>query len=280
MNKPFKSDLVLREEISETSLRAYHVGFDQNKFRLNPLVDIIRKVIPEFAFGIHDGNTVLMTEIVDKLQEAALSVFDTDKYKKRGEFGELILHLLLRDYCNTVPLVSKIYFKDSINVAAHGFDGVQVTVDGKINKLWLGESKLYVNGKAGIMDLVKDLKTHVEADYLRKEFSLIKRKVPINISEREKWIELLDKHQTLDKIFASIVIPLVCTYSSSIFANHKAETKQYLNDFKVECGALHQMFNNKKIKTKCEVVLMLLPVPSKDELNTQLFKRLKAMQKI
>ncbi|WP_330558188.1 Hachiman antiphage defense system protein HamA [Acutalibacter sp. 1XD8-33] len=33
---------------------------------------------------------------------------------RRGEFGELILHLLLRDFKNTIPLISKVYFKDSI----------------------------------------------------------------------------------------------------------------------------------------------------------------------
>jgi hypothetical protein len=35
-----------------------------------------------------------------------------DKDLARGEFGELILHLLLRDFHDTVPLLSKIYFKD------------------------------------------------------------------------------------------------------------------------------------------------------------------------
>lgn len=34
-------------------------------------------------------------------------------FKNRGEFGEIILHFLLRDFKNTIPLVSKVYFKDS-----------------------------------------------------------------------------------------------------------------------------------------------------------------------
>ena len=157
MPRPFKSELVLREQISEATLRAYHVGFDQNKFRLQPLVNIIRKVIPEFALGVYEGEALLLTEMVDKLKEAADTVYLTDKYKKRGEFGELILHLLLRDFCGTIPLISKIYFKDAHNKTVHGFDGVQVTTNGGVNKLWLGESKLYINGIAGVRDLAKDL---------------------------------------------------------------------------------------------------------------------------
>ncbi|MEI3544396.1 MAG: Hachiman antiphage defense system protein HamA [Alistipes communis] len=69
-----------------------------------PLVETIRRVIPEYALGYHVGYNIPQTEIVDRLQEAAKTVYTTDKYKKRGEFGELILHLLLRDFCNTIPL--------------------------------------------------------------------------------------------------------------------------------------------------------------------------------
>ena len=53
-----------------------------------------------------------MNQMVDRLAEAAKTVYTTEKYKKRGEFGELILHLILRDFFETVPLLSKIYFKD------------------------------------------------------------------------------------------------------------------------------------------------------------------------
>ena len=127
MPRPFQSELIIREHISEATLRTYHVGFDQNRFRLQPLVDVIRRVIPEFALGIYGGTSVHINMMIDKVLEAAQTVYETDKYKLRGEFGELILHLLLRDFCHTTPLVSKIYFKDAINVTVHGFDGVQVT---------------------------------------------------------------------------------------------------------------------------------------------------------
>jgi|GEM_PF-6414220 len=39
MKRPFSSDLVITEQISDPFLKAYHVGFDQQKFRLTPLVD-------------------------------------------------------------------------------------------------------------------------------------------------------------------------------------------------------------------------------------------------
>ncbi|MBK6949599.1 MAG: DUF1837 domain-containing protein [Haliscomenobacter sp.] len=81
-------------------------------------------------------------------------------------------------------------------------------------------------------------------------------------------------------IFSSIVIPMVCTYNSSLFASHNDETQQYIDDFKKECEALHDEFNRKKPASNLEIVLLLLPVPDKDELNTELDARLKAMQRV
>ena len=279
MAHPFESDLVLSEQISESTLRVYHVGFETNKFRLAPLVEVIRKVIPEFAFGYHNGMNIPLTEVVERIAEAANTVYLTDKYQKRGEFGELILHLLLRDWCNTVPLVSKIYFKDAHNATVHGFDGIHITVEGDKKKLWLGESKLYLDGDSGVKELAKDVINHVNGDYLKKEFELIRRKIPQDIPEVEFWMNLMHKHKNLDEVFDSIVVPLVCTYSSKIFNDHSDNTNAYFEALEKECRALSDVFRG-KVDTEVELLLLLLPVPCKDELNTELDIRLKHMQKI
>ncbi len=53
--RPFKSDLVIDDRISEPFLRTYHVVFDQKQFSLQPLVNINRKVIPESSLGYYCG---------------------------------------------------------------------------------------------------------------------------------------------------------------------------------------------------------------------------------
>ncbi|MBL7995820.1 DUF1837 domain-containing protein [bacterium] len=275
---PFSSHLVMREQISEAELRAYHVGFDQNVFRLKPLVDVICSVIPEFVFGLHQGATVDQTKIVNRLREAAKRVYTTDKYGRRGEFGELILHLLLRDFCGTIPLISKIYFKDSDNSTVHGFDGVHVVAENAT--MWLGESKIYTDGAAGIASLLGDLENHLKEDYLRREFSLISTKVPIEFPDRDKWILLLHEHQTLDAIVQRICLPMVCTYTSPIFDNHTSESQDYIDTFVSECRKLKTKFDEGHIETDIDVILMLLPIPSKEQLVTTLDERLRSMQQI
>lgn len=280
MARPFKTELVIEERIATPELRAYYIGFDQQKFRLAPLVDVIRSVIPEFSLGYHSGKEVPLNEIVNRLKEAADTVYQTDKYQKRGEFGELILHLLLRDFCETIPLISKIYFKDSYDVPAHGFDGVQVSIVGSEKKLWLGESKLYKSGSAGIRELAEDIKKHVNEQYLRKEFNLISKKLPECIPEIEYWRNLMDRNQRLDTIFSGIVIPMVCTYSSEVFTNHCDNTSDCIDEFEKECQALSTLFNSLNDNHDIEIILMLLPVQDKDLLTEELDRRLKAMQSV
>ena len=85
-------------------------------------------------------------------------------YRRKGVFGEIVLHMLLKEFKNTIPLISKMYFKDSFSQEAKGFDAVHVSEDG--STLWLGETKFYKNwetkGKVigGIEELVGDLKKH------------------------------------------------------------------------------------------------------------------------
>ena len=277
---PFKSDLVLQEVIGDSTLRAYSAGFDQNQFRLKPLVDVIADVIPEFALGYHSGTSIPLPELRSKLKEAATRVYTTEKYKTRGEFGELILHLLLRDYFGSIPLVSKIWFKDTDNAVVHGFDGVHVVKKDGENQLWLGESKLYADGKAGVKELANDLVKHLENDYLRREFSLISTKLPQEDPDIEYWRGMLHEHMKLEDILDKVVIPMVCTYSSDLYRSHSDNSQEYLDDFKDECLELHKAFLDKKIDTEVDVILLLLPVPSKPELTEELDRRLKSMQEI
>lgn len=172
------------------------------------------------------------------------------------------------------------YFKDSHNVPAHGFDGVQITINGDEKKLWLGESKLYKTGKDGVKDLANDIVKHVNAEYIRKEFSLISRKLPNDVPEIDYWRNLMDKHQKLDVIFSKIVIPMVCTYNSELFKTHIDNTEDYFAELNAECNELNEIFKNKKPDSDVEIILLLLPVPNKDELNQELDRRLKAMQAI
>jgi len=63
------------------------------------------------------------------------------KNSKTGEFGEMILFFILEVYENAMQIVNKMSIKTSGNVHYHGADSIHFGLDGKVQVLYLGESK-------------------------------------------------------------------------------------------------------------------------------------------
>jgi hypothetical protein len=310
MSTPFNSEKIITHKINEAELSTFLVGFDiddkgDSKYRIKPLIEKLSHVIYEFAFGFHDGETTPNNEILSKLTEAAQSIYKIDafqkvkdlydnngsitddvedKYLRRGEFGELILHLLLRDFHNTTPLLSKIYFKDSFGHTVHGFDGIHIEKDTKT--LWLGESKLYQDGKSGLRELVKDIEHHFKSDYLNSEFLIVSKKLKHfdNIPEKDYWLDLMSKSTKLIDQLESVNIPLLCTYNSDLFNKYSDENDQsFIDEYLAEMKELKEYFddkNNHPLKAKLNIILILFPVQNKVELVKGLHNKLSLLQKL
>ena len=190
----------------------------------------------------------------------------------------------MRDYHSTIPLLSKIYFKDSYGHTVHGFDAVHI--DPETKTLWLGESKLYTDGKKGVKELIKDIKEHILRDYLYDEFTIVSKKVKLfdNIPEKDYWLEVLDQSTTLSEQLKSITIPLLCTYTSENFSKYNDETlEEFIRDYESEVRELKEYFdlnNNHKLKTKINTVLILFPVKCKTELVRRLHEKLSLLQMV
>lgn len=296
-------------EIDEDDLMSFLIKMDIDDngkplFPLEPLTNEIMNVIPEYVFAEYQNTDISKNNSVEMLRKAARAIYkipefelmrkvylekdenarkklDNMPYKNRGEFGELLLHFILRDFKGTIPLVSKVYFKDAAGVPAHGFDAVHVSPKEKI--LWLGESKLYDEGKAGIIELVGDLKKHLKTDYLNEQFEIIKKNLDNNtIPGRNQWIKTLDEAVLLKEKLEFINIPMLCTYTHDIYTKFK-DTKSInaVNYHKINARELKSYFdshNKNKLTNQCNIILILLPIKNKNELVTRLHERLWCMQ--
>lgn len=308
MSTPFGSEKIITHKINETELSTFLVGFDINdqgtrEYRINPLIDKLANVIHEFAFGYHEGTETSNTETLSKLSEAAKSIYKIDsfqkikdlcdinesisddiddKYLRRGEFGELILHLLLRDFHKTTPLLSKIYFKDSFGHTVHGFDAVHIQEETKT--LWLGESKLYLDGKRGVKALISDIEEHFKSDYLNSEFLIISKKIKHfdNTPNKDYWVDLMSKSTKLIDQLDTINIPLLCTFNSNLFSNHDDESSsEFVDAYIKEMRELKEYFDtnhNHPLKTKLNIILILFPIQNKVTLVKGLHKKLSLIQ--
>jgi hypothetical protein len=307
----FDKKNVILLKIDEDDLNSFLVDMDIDDsgnpiYRLEDFTKAISNTIPEYVFAHYEDSSIPQNDAVEKLREAAHCIYKIkdfdlmrqwcldgnqaayDELKKsgtakRGEFGELLLHLILREFRHTIPLVSKVYFKDSTGVPAHGFDTVHISPNEKI--LWLGESKLYSNSKQGIGELVKDLNGHIKTDYLNEQFLIIKKNLENNsIPDREKWIDIIANCHKLDEKLEMINIPMLCTYSHDIYRKFTDMNDQNAIAYhEIDVRGLKDYFdkqNNFPLKDRVNIILMLFPVNDKKELVVNLHKRLWHMQNI
>lgn len=270
------------------------------------MAEAILNVVPEYVFADYIGESVPVTKMIERLRESAKSIYKIKDYelmyrayalhdeqakqevedsgfKRRGEFGELLLHLLLREFKGTIPLVSKVYFKDSAGVPAHGFDAVHVSPNEGI--LWLGESKLYSDAKGGIKALLSDLGEHIRREYLDEQFIIIKKNLENNsIPQREYWINQLSSCSKLSERLKMINIPLLCVYPDDIYKDFVDVGDSQAFDVHIhDVKKLKQFFdehNTHPLKSELNIILLLFSIKDKDEFLTKLHQKLWHMQNI
>lgn len=272
----------------------------------NEFIESVMNYLPEYAMG-QDPIPMSPVKIIPYLREAAKSIIKIKKieeikyyldkkipckdwnqeilkfYNSKGIFSELILHFLLREFKNTVALISKIYFKDSFSHEAHGFDVVHVSND---NKLWIGETKFYNDGKRGLRALIDDLNTHFKHDYLKEQFVIISRALVHNKILREEWVDKLNSATRLEEKLNMIVIPLLCIYedtvaseiitainegadADAIYLKHVSELKEYFDE-------KNTFINKERVQT----LLILLPVESKNKIVSGMLSKIYSLQSI
>lgn len=267
-------------------------------------ISAVMRYLPEYAMGEEPAPTSLI-DMVPYLKETAQSVIKVKKVKEikqyidentpydqwdkeildiymtKGIFSELILHFLLRSMYNTIPLISKIYFKDSFAHEAHGFDSVHISDD---KKLWLGETKFYNNSKRGINALIDDLNTHFKHDYLKEQFLIINRALSHKNPERETWIKKLNSATRLEEKLGMVVIPLLCIYEDDVTTsvieeiNAGADTDTLVLEHMTALKDYFDQHNTFVHKERVQTLLILLPVECKKRIVVEMLTRIFNMQ--
>ncbi|MFG1910997.1 DUF1837 domain-containing protein [Kribbella sp. NPDC048928] len=279
MPKPFL-EIVVHEVDPDPSLTALCVCYELGTWRSREFAKHLFEWLPEFALSWPERQTFKDSTSVELLRKAAAVVYESEKYQKRGEFGELILHIIVRQVFKSEPAISKIFFKDSVNITVKGFDAVHVVAAGDELELWLGEAKFYNNISKAISDVVEELKEHFQADYLRTEFGLIVNKLPEGWSHTQSIKALLHPNTSLDTVFKTITVPVLLTYDSPTVSSHDKHEAQYAEEFESEVRKHWATFAGKELPTNVRIRLLLLPLYEKAALLKELDGLLKTWQNI
>jgi hypothetical protein len=266
------------------SLCGLCVGYESNEWRTAQLAQHIFEWLPEFALTASEWGSMQHANSVKLIRRAAQVVYQTKKFENRGEFGELLLHAAVRQVHDSIPAISKIFYKTANNDTVKGFDAVHVVGPPDNMELWLGEAKFYNEIGGAIRDVVKELEAHLGTDYLRAEFNLITGKIDDSIPHAAMLKKLISPNTSLDEVFKRACIPILLTYDSDCIGKHKSCTKAYEDAFKKEMEAHYVDFvaalTKKGALPEVTIHLFLLPLDEKVKLVAELDKKLKAWQSL
>lgn len=224
-------------------IAALCAGYESGTWRGKAFADHVMEWLPEFSLSAEELRSFTPGTAVRLIKKAARLVYQTPKYHKRGEFGEIFLHIALRQIYDSVPAISKIYWKDSVNSTVKGFDAVHVIARGETLELWLGEVKFYKDGKKAIADVAAELIDHTKIDYLRNEFMLITNKLDSVSPHFDTLSRLLDPNTSLDSVFASACIPILITYESDAVRGSNKHDESYKSKIIAEVDELQEKFS-------------------------------------
>lgn len=272
--------IVINDLEGKRPLTGLCAGYELKQWRAAAFADHLLESLPEFCLTFSEYTHLNHESAVKLIRHAARRIYETDKFKNRGEFGELLLHVALRQTANTLPAVSKIYYKDSANDTVKGFDAVHVVPTDEGLELWLGEVKFYSNITAAVRDVVNELQAHLHKDYLKGEFLAIINKIDKEWPYADTLIKLLDEKTSLDEVFSSFCIPVLLTYDGDATCKHKESTPDYIEELLIELQEIRKNFVEKSVSIPHKIHLFLVPLSTKDKLISYLDEKLKHWQSI
>lgn len=278
-------EVVFHETDKQGDDLALCAGFERGEWRNDQLADHVMEWLPEFALNHSELIEIGHKNAVRMTKKAAKIVYQTEKYGSRGEFGEILLHIAIRQVYQTIPAVSKIYYKTAVNETVKGFDAVHVVKKGDDLELWIGETKFYKDVSKAIYDVSKEIVDHLGTDYLKSEFILIKNKIDPLWPDSMKLKKLLSENTSLDEVFKRVCIPILLTYESPVINVSSKVDQQYLDNIRNEISASYQSMRNKLnegyqasfgVALPIIVHVILIPLKKKKTLIDALDTRLKA----
>lgn len=236
--------------------------------------------LPEFCLTAEELEDFAPGTALAMFRKAARSVYQTDKYQSRGEFGELFLHIALRQVYGSIPAISKIYWKDAANNTVKGYDAVHVIEANGNLELWLGEVKFYSSAGQAIRDVVAEIEAHTKIDYMENEVAFIANKLDKTSPHYPRLQKLLHPNTSIDDVFDAACIPILITYDSSVLKAHSKTSQQYLDEVSAEVEGVRLRLENKlaALNLPVKVHLFVIPLNCKADLIKHMHDALKRLQ--
>lgn len=249
-----------------------HLDYEDGKYRQSEIKNIVRDILPHFALTPSEYEEYTASGDDGEKQRLAWSrISQRDKFTK-GDYGELLLFLILKVFFKSEKLVTKVKLKTG-NQEVYGYDCAHFTIENDEPVLWLGESKFHNNFSNAVTKAFESLQEHCCVSFTKNELSFLEPHTEINrdnphyqgIRNKLKLI------QSFDNI--KIRVPVFITYDCDKIKNHKeTSTQEFLDEFQKEFEQKSKTIENKtlNVNSNFELIFILLPFESVKEIKEQI----------
>ena len=256
-------------------------GFELNKWRAKKLADHLVNWLPHFALRSEEIDSIGMENPLLLLKQAAHRIFKPAVADRRGEVGELLLHIIAVTEYRAHAFVSRLYYKMRSNDQITGFDSALVTVNAEQDdevELWLGEAKFYQSRDEAIRAAILSIHQHLEEGFLEETKILVGPKIEPSTPGYEKLQWLFEDGNTLDEIVKRIVVPVLIASESDAVAKFGQKEENYDQLVFEEYVYISSKFADHELSKNIKIVLFYVPLESKRLLQEEFTKTLEAVQ--
>jgi len=249
-----------------------HLDYSSGKYRQGEIKGIINDSLPHFALTPSEFEEYTRTGDDGEKYRLAWSRISKRKKSNKGDYGELLLFLILKVFFKSEKLVTKVKLKTG-NHEVYGYDCAHFTVENNEPILWLGESKFYSNFSNAISKAFESLEEHCKESFTVQEFSFLEPHIELNkdFPHVEVIREKLKGISSFDSI--KIKVPVFITYDCNKIKNHTNSTSpEFLNEFKEEFQERYKSIEKRELNlnSNFELIFIILPLESVEDIKNEI----------
>ncbi len=255
---------------SNIEKNAFHLDYQEKIYRQKDLVRLIRDVVPYFALTENEYNDYISEGNTIDLKRDAWSRISKARKDKKGDYGELLLYLILLVHYNSPKFVTKIRLRSSQGDQIKGFDCAHFTFKDNEPCLWLGEAKFYQSFSDALNNAIESVNEHLEYSYLESEMSILKSNIKLENEANYKKLQKIFQGLSLDKI--KFKIPILLTYDSNTVKNNTDVNLKFKEELKEELIKHNKAIEGKNItkRPNIDFVFILFPLYTVKDIKDKL----------
>lgn len=239
---------------------SYHLDYESGRCRQDDLSKLIRDTVIFFALTPQELAT-LNAETSGKLHKRAWGrISDRHAYMK-GDYGELLLFLILEVYYPAKKFVTKARLRSSKGDEIKGYDCAHFSIDdnGEIC-LWLGEAKFHQSFSTAISKATDSINKHLTIKSIKDELSILEGNIDIQGEDALKLEEFLNSGLSIDNL--KFKIPVLLTYDSNSVKSNTTLCKKFTDDLTQELNTHYTNIEGRSYSnpSNMELHFILLPL--------------------